>query len=58
MIAVTHCFVVDRILYQGKQLDLITYSRAELLGSDHRPGNLADSLLLAIAHRLYSFCNI
>ncbi|KAL0573125.1 Inositol-1,4,5-trisphosphate 5-phosphatase 1 [Marasmius crinis-equi] len=27
----------DRILYRGRSLDLSTYSRAELLGSDHRP---------------------
>ncbi|KAF8639783.1 hypothetical protein AX17_001043 [Amanita inopinata Kibby_2008] len=27
----------DRILYLGSQLDLATYSRAELRGSDHRP---------------------
>ncbi|KIY47483.1 DNase I-like protein [Fistulina hepatica ATCC 64428] len=27
----------DRILYKGNQLDLSVYSRAELMGSDHRP---------------------
>ncbi|EJD53563.1 inositol polyphosphate phosphatase [Auricularia subglabra TFB-10046 SS5] len=27
----------DRVLYRGRSLDLVTYSRAELLGSDHRP---------------------
>ncbi|KAH8118625.1 inositol polyphosphate phosphatase [Phellopilus nigrolimitatus] len=27
----------DRILYRGDDLDLVVYSRAELLGSDHRP---------------------
>ncbi|KAI5119506.1 hypothetical protein M0805_002442 [Coniferiporia weirii] len=27
----------DRILYKGTELDLVVYSRAELLGSDHRP---------------------
>ncbi|PAV21260.1 inositol polyphosphate phosphatase [Pyrrhoderma noxium] len=27
----------DRILYKGSGLDLVVYSRAELLGSDHRP---------------------
>lgn len=29
---------LDRVLYRGTQLDLIVYSRAELKGSDHRPG--------------------
>lgn len=29
---------LDRILYRGGHLDLIAYSRAELVGSDHRPG--------------------
>jgi hypothetical protein len=28
----------DRILYQGSQLDVSVYSRAELRGSDHKPG--------------------
>ncbi|KAJ3775474.1 inositol polyphosphate phosphatase [Lentinula raphanica] len=27
----------DRVLYRGHQLDLSTYSRAELKGSDHKP---------------------
>ncbi|KAJ8086868.1 Inositol-1,4,5-trisphosphate 5-phosphatase 1 [Marasmius tenuissimus] len=27
----------DRVLYRGRSLDLATYSRVELLGSDHRP---------------------
>jgi hypothetical protein len=31
---------VDRILYRGFQLDLSAYSRAELKGSDHKPGSL------------------
>lgn len=30
---------IDRILYRGNDLDLTAYSRAELLGSDHRPGS-------------------
>jgi hypothetical protein len=29
---------VDRVLYRGSRLDLSVYSRAELKGSDHRPG--------------------
>ena len=29
---------VDRILFRGNKLDLSVYSRAELRGSDHRPG--------------------
>lgn len=29
---------VDRILFRGSQLDLSVYSRADLRGSDHRPG--------------------
>ena len=29
---------VDRVLYRGSKLDLSVYSRAELKGSDHRPG--------------------
>ena len=29
---------LDRILYRGSALDLAKYSRAELKGSDHRPG--------------------
>lgn len=29
---------IDRILYRGNQLDLSVYSRADLRGSDHRPG--------------------
>jgi hypothetical protein len=29
---------VDRILYRGNKLELSVYSRAELKGSDHRPG--------------------
>ena len=28
----------DRVLFKGSQLDLAVYSRAELKGSDHRPG--------------------
>jgi hypothetical protein len=28
----------DRVLYRGSKLDLSIYSRAELRGSDHRPG--------------------
>lgn len=31
---------LDRILYMGSQLDLSRYSRAELRGSDHRPGSV------------------
>lgn len=31
-------FALDRILYRGANLDLSVYSRAELKGSDHRPG--------------------
>ncbi|THH12240.1 hypothetical protein EW145_g127 [Phellinidium pouzarii] len=27
----------DRVLYRGHDLDLVVYSRAELMGSDHRP---------------------
>lgn len=36
------CFdaFLDRILYMGSQLDLTRYSRAELRGSDHRPGSV------------------
>lgn len=30
--------VKDRILYKGIDLDLVVYSRSELVGSDHRPG--------------------
>jgi hypothetical protein len=30
----------DRILYMGSQLDLTRYTRAELRGSDHRPGSV------------------
>jgi hypothetical protein len=30
----------DRILYRGNDLDINAYSRAELYGSDHRPGKL------------------
>jgi|SRR6266545_192585 len=30
--------LIDRILYRGSALDLAVYSRAELVGSDHRPG--------------------
>ena len=30
--------ITDRVLYRGRSLDLAAYSRAELLGSDHRPG--------------------
>lgn len=29
---------LDRILYRGGTLDLSVYSRAELKGSDHKPG--------------------
>lgn len=31
-------FTADRILYRGSQLDMAVYSRAELRGSDHKPG--------------------
>ena len=31
----------DRILFKGDALDLSVYSRAELKGSDHRPGAFA-----------------
>jgi hypothetical protein len=31
----------DRVLYKGEGLDLFKYNRAELLTSDHRPGELA-----------------
>ena len=30
-------YTADRILYRGNQLDLAVYSRAELMGSDHKP---------------------
>lgn len=49
----------DRILFRGSQLDLATYSRAELTGSDHRPGKstpLIDTDFLFIV--VYSICNI
>lgn len=29
---------IDRVLYKGAALNLSVYSRAELKGSDHRPG--------------------
>jgi hypothetical protein len=29
---------LDRVLFRGNKLDLSVYSRAELRGSDHRPG--------------------
>lgn len=32
--------VEDRVLYKGPSLNLTVYSRAELKGSDHRPGEL------------------
>ena len=38
--------VSDRILFQGN-LDLSVYSRAELRGSDHRPGNVPRVFLAA-----------
>lgn len=36
----TNCLTscIDRILFKGRDLDLRVYSRAELIGSDHRPG--------------------
>jgi hypothetical protein len=34
-------FFQDRILYRGSALDLTAYSRAELSGSDHKPGLFA-----------------
>lgn len=36
--AKTQMEIIDRILYRGDQLSLKVYSRAELIGSDHRPG--------------------
>ena len=34
---------IDRVLYRGSKLDLSIYSRAELRGSDHRPGTFGAS---------------
>ena len=36
--SVDGCNPLDRILYRGNALDLAVYSRAELRGSDHKPG--------------------
>lgn len=38
--AQVHVYRIDRILFRGNNLDLMTYSRAELMSSDHRPGML------------------
>lgn len=35
---------IDRILHRGNALDLAVYSRAELRGSDHKPGEILDAV--------------
>ena len=44
---------VDRILYRGNSLDLAVYSRAELKGSDHRPGK--HDLFISVFKLQFSF---
>ena len=50
--------LVDRILHRGNQLNLNVYSRAELRGSDHKPGvqraRFHSSLVLILMQYLQS----
>lgn len=39
----------DRVLYRGTDLDLSKYSRAELTGSDHRPGKPLNLLIICLS---------
>ena len=41
-----HYCPTDRILYKGADLDITSYGRAELMGSDHKPGKVIWSVLL------------
>ena len=49
------CQLSDRILHRGNQLNLNVYSRAELRGSDHKPGSQGSYLFVFFVLNLIVF---
>lgn len=46
----------DRVLYKGEALGMFKYNRAELMTSDHRPGEL--SYIFELVIRLKAECGL